>query len=168
MDPGLCGIQYAPVEPAGRAQSEVMAQQLQQWRRATRQYFEDLKSAGRGWQVKEDSDMLLLRSSVLQQQQRAIVAARQACCSRLQEIVDHSAATRLQGAGVPLGSPAAFCHGSPRNALVCAIEVSCSVRKCAQELEEAYVAGADSADLAAAAQSLSELFAARKHLLELG
>jgi hypothetical protein len=42
------------------------------------------------------------------------------------------------------------------------------VRKCAQELEEAYVAGAEFADLAAATRLLAELFSARQHLIDLG
>lgn len=144
--------------------SEGVLHQLQQWRRTTAQYFEDLKSAGRSWQVEEQSDMLLLRSSVLQQQQQAMESAGEACRSKLRDLADHSTATHTQAGA----SPAAFCRGSPRNALICAIEVSYCVRKCAQELEEAYVAGADHADLASAAHSIAELFAARQHLLDLG
>lgn len=164
VDAGMCGIQHVPVQPGGRFQSGAMAQQLQQWRKATRQYFEDLKSAGRCWQVEEGADMLLLRSSVLQKQQQAMSSAGEACCSKLREAADHSTAARSQSAA----SPDAFCHGNLRNALVCAIEVSCAVRKRAQELEEAYVAGVDYAELAAAAHSLAELFASRQHLLDLG
>lgn len=165
LDVRLCGIKHQPVMQSSLPPDEVV-KDVRQWRKGIAQYFQHLEQAGRFWQVQEEGkeDKLLLRSLVLEKQQQAMQTAGEGYRRRLSEHACNSSA----GLSLYNLSPESFCRGNPRNALMCAIEVTCCTSKCAQELEEAYVAGADHADLAATVHSLTELFEARQHLLDLG